>query len=92
MASGSVSRRPRRGLHVAVAVLAAALPLAGCAEAVQPVPGEVRVDTGPIGNIMPGSRHFLAWPAAHERCGAEGKSPELYDLQGPIVTYRCVKE
>ena len=77
---------------VVLAAMAAALLLSGCSDVVKSTPDEVSIDTGPIGNIMPGSRNWRARLTAHERCSAEGKSPGLYDLQGSVVTYRCVKD
>lgn len=77
---------------VAAAAVAGALALTGCSDIVKSTPEEVSVDTAPLGNIMPGSRHYLAWFAANQRCGAEGKSPELFDLKGSVVTYRCIKD
>jgi hypothetical protein len=85
-------RAAARRSFFALAVIAAGPLLSGCADIVKSTPDEVSIDTGPIGNIMPGSRHWLAWLAANDRCGAEGKSAELFDLQGSIVTYRCVKD
>jgi hypothetical protein len=85
--------RPGAGRRiVAMAAVAGALLLSGCSDVVRSTADEVSVDTAPLGNIMPGSRHYLAWFAANQRCGAEDKSAELYDLQGSIVIYRCVKE
>ena len=93
MISGFLPVRSIAGRRfVALAAIAAAVLVSGCSSVVKSTPDEVSVDTGPIGNIMPGSRHYLAWLAANERCSAQGKSPELFDLQGSVVTYRCVKE
>jgi len=93
MISGLLPARSVAGRRfVALAAVAAALLLSACSDIVKSTSDEVSVDTGIIGNIMPGSRHYLAWLAANERCSAQGKSPELFDLQGSVVTYRCVKE
>lgn len=93
MISGILSERAvARRCFVTLTAIAAALLLSGCSDVVKSTPDEVSIDTGPIGNIMPGSRHWLAWLAANERCSDQGKSPELYDLQGSVVTYRCVKD
>lgn len=93
MISGFLPARDSAGRRfVPLVALGAALLLSGCSNVVKATPDEVSIDTGQIGKIMPDSRHWFAWFAAHQHCSDEGKSAELYDLQGSIVTYHCVKE
>ena len=62
----------------------------GCAQIVSASPEEVQVDTGQIGEIVPGVRHWISWLDANEHCSQFGKKPKLIDLKGAIAVYRCV--
>lgn len=65
--------------------------LAGCS-VVKATPDEVSVDTELVGELMPGTRHWLGWLRANEHCAAQGKSPQLHDLTGTVAVYRCVSD
>jgi hypothetical protein len=62
----------------------------GCAEVVSGDTQTVRVDTGDLGNIAPGTREWLSWWRAREHCAAHSKSPEIVDLKGSVAIYKCV--
>jgi hypothetical protein len=66
--------------------------LTGCAEG---VPGDARkltVDTGYLGQFMPGTREWFSWLQAREYCARQSGSPEIEDLKGSVATYKCVPE
>jgi hypothetical protein len=64
----------------------------GCAETVSSGPDEVRIDTGQIGQLAPGTRQWFSWLQANEHCAEFGREPKLIDLQGSLAIYRCVVE
>lgn len=84
-------RRVARALPAVAGVAGLILLLAGCAEVVSRSPERVSVDTASygLGEILPGMRQWMGWLAANEHCAAQGKSPELEDMKGTVVTYRC---
>ena len=74
---------------IAASLCLAAL-FAGCAEVVSGDAQTVRVDTGDLGDIAPGTREWLSWSRAREHCAAHAKSPEIVDLKGSVAIYKCV--
>ena len=73
-------------------IVAATLWLAGCAQVVSATAEDVRVDTGALGEIVPGARVWLGWHHAKAQCAAHGRKPKLVDLKGAFAIYRCVEE
>lgn len=61
----------------------------GCAEVVKKTPHEVHVDTGELGQLVPGSRHWVALISAREHCNSLSKETTLEDLKEGVVIYRC---
>jgi len=74
---------------IAAGILIAVL-FTGCAEVVSGDARTVRVDTGDLGDIAPGTREWLSWSRAREHCTAHAKSPEIVDLKGSVAIYNCV--
>ena len=66
-----------------------ALLIVGCTEVVKSTPNEIHVDTGELGQLMPGSRHWLALISATKHCDDLAKKATLEDLKGEVVIYRC---
>ena len=76
-------------LRIAASALCGLL-VVGCTEVVKKTPHEVHVDTGELGQLMPGSRHWLALISAREHCSSLAKEATLEDLKDGVVIYRCV--
>ena len=72
-----------------VALILCALLIVGCTEVVKSTPNEIHVDTGELGQLMPGSRHWLALISATKHCDDLAKKATLEDLKGEVVIYRC---
>ncbi len=72
-------------------VLCAVL-IAGCTEVVKSTPNEIHVDTRELGQLMPGSRHWLAMISARNHCNSLSKDAVLEDIKGEVVIYRCVSQ
>ena len=64
--------------------------LSGCAELVSSDARTVRIDTGFLGEIAPGTREWLSWLQARDHCALHAKSPEILDLKGSVALYKCV--
>jgi len=73
-------------------IVMSAIWLAGCSHVISATPDEVRVDTDWLGEVAPGTRIWLSWLSANERCAAYGKKPEIADFEGNVAIYRCVTE
>lgn len=61
-----------------------------CTSVKESNPDQISIDTGDIGNIVPGFRSWLSWSQADDHCAGQGKDAELADLKGPVAIYRCV--
>lgn len=61
-----------------------------CTTITESGPDGVSVDTGDVGDIVPGARQWLSWAQADNHCASQGKESELIDLKGSVVQYRCV--
>lgn len=81
----------RRGRMAWLALAVSALLLGGCAGIERQSGDEVAVDTAPIGDIMRGVRHWMAWPTARGYCRGLDKVARIKRMAGPIVTYRCIR-
>ena len=64
----------------------------GCAEVVSGDAQTVRVDTGDLGDIAPGTREWLSWVQARDHCALHSKSPEIADIKGSVAIYNCVAD
>jgi hypothetical protein len=69
-----------------------ALFIIGCTEVVKSTPKEIHIDTGELGQLMPGSRHWLALISATKHCEDLSKKATLEDLKGTVVIYRCADQ
>jgi hypothetical protein len=74
------------------ALMLCALLTVGCTEVVKSTPNEIHVDTGGLGQLMPGSRHWLALISATKHCDGLSKKATLEDLKGEVVVYRCTDQ
>lgn len=63
-----------------------------CTSITEAGPERVSVDTGDVGAIVPGVRQWLSWTQANDHCASQGKEPELVDLKGSVVQYRCISK
>ena len=75
----------------AVVLLFAAAALTACTTAVRETADEIRIDTGFVGEIAPGTRGWWGHLRAREHCAQYGKQAELVDYQGSVAVYRCTK-
>jgi len=66
--------------------------LTGCAEGVPGNAQKVTVDTGYLGQYMPGTREWFSWLQAREYCARQSKLPEIEDLKGSVAIYKCVPD
>jgi hypothetical protein len=74
------------------ALMLCALLIVGCTEVVKSTPNEIHVDTGELGQLMPGSRHWLALILARKHCDGLSKKATLENLQEEVVIYRCTDQ
>lgn len=65
---------------------------ASCTTVKEANPDQISIDTGGVGDIVPGIRAWIAWFEADGHCARQGKDEELADLKGSVVTYRCTAE
>lgn len=78
-----------RAAFRACGVVVAAALLQGCTVA-RETPDEFQFDSGPIGEIAPGTRGWWGYLQAMRHCDQYGKDSRLVDLRGSIAVYRCV--
>jgi len=64
--------------------------IVGCTEVVKSTTSAIHVDTGELGQLVPGSRHWLALISAKKHCDGLSKKAILEDLKEEVVFYRCV--
>lgn len=81
---------PCRILGRGAVVLLFVLLLAGCTETLLSNRDEIRIDTGDLGEIMPGAREWLTHRQALDHCRKTDREPELFDIKGRVMIYRCV--
>jgi len=79
----------RRRAYAAGALLMAMALLPGCS-VTRETPDEFQIDTGFIGEIVPGTRSWWGYPQAREHCAKYGRDAELVDYKGSVAVYRCV--
>jgi hypothetical protein len=79
-----------RQKFVAFSCVLILLSVASCTSIETTSPDEISIDTGDVGNIVPGIRGWMSWFEANEHCSAQSKDAELADLRGTIAVYRCV--
>jgi hypothetical protein len=84
MVSGVLSDLFRLG-----ALTLCVLLIVGCTEVVKSTPNEIHIDTGELGQLVPGSRHWLALISAKKHCDDLSKNATLEGLKEEIVVYRC---
>lgn len=80
----------RRAVRAVVFLFAAAA-LSACTSVVKETADEIRIDTGFVGEIVPGTRGWWGHLQAGEHCAQYGKRAELVDYQGAVAVYRCIK-
>ena len=53
---------------------------ASCTSVTESRPDQISIDTGDVGDIVPGIRSWMTWFQARDHCAAQGKQAELADL------------
>lgn len=63
-----------------------------CTSVKEANPDQISIDTGEVGDIVPGFRSWISWFQANDHCVSQGKEAELADLKGSVAIYRCIAE